>query len=152
MGMSSQDSSTDGGMHLGRSIGAIEYHGISSYQWAALLLLVIIVVWLNLRYRRKSRIASDAKRGILPPLAPQQACESETRTSDCRNGDSSGTRNMNDTFSEETYRRQTGRQDYPEARARADNIRKAREIFNSNSFEDIKWRQKFSATQRKSRT
>ena len=65
--MSSQDSSADGGMHLGSSFGAVEYHGISSYQWATLLLLIIIVVRLNLRYRRKSRIASDAKRGILPP-------------------------------------------------------------------------------------
>ena len=67
----SQDSSADGGLHLGSSFGAVEYHGITSYQWATLLLLIIIVVWLNLRYRRKSRIASDAKRGILPPRAPQ---------------------------------------------------------------------------------
>ena len=69
----SQDSSADGGLHLGSSFGAVEYHGITSYQWATLLLLIIIVVWLNLRYRRKSRIASDAKRGILPPRAPQRA-------------------------------------------------------------------------------
>ena len=45
-------------------------------------------------------------------------------------------------ISEETSRRQTGRRDYLEARAKADNIRKARDIFHSNSYEDIKWRQK----------
>ena len=46
-------------------------------------------------------------------------------------------------ISEEQYRRRIGRQDYPQAKARVDNIRKAREIFDSNSYEDIKWRQKF---------
>ena len=45
--MSSQDSSADRGMHLGSSFGATEYHGITTYQWATLLLLVIIIVWLN---------------------------------------------------------------------------------------------------------
>ena len=94
--MSSQDSSADGGMHLSSSFGAIEYHGISSYQWATLLLLVIIVVWLNLRYRRKSRIASDAKRGILPPLALQQASEHGTRISGCKSAASSAIKGTNE--------------------------------------------------------
>ena len=76
----SQDSSADGGLHLGSSFGAVEYHGITSYQWATLLLLIIIVVWLNLRYRRKSRIASDAKRGILPPRAPKATSPSAPGT------------------------------------------------------------------------
>ena len=93
--MSSQDSSADEGMHLGSSFGATEYHGITTYQWASLLMLVIIIVWLNLRYRKKSRIASDAKKGILPPLAPQQHSDTGTRIFESRNAGSSGTNNMN---------------------------------------------------------
>ena len=97
----SQDSSADGGLHLGSSFGAVEYHGITSYQWATLLLLIIIVVWLNLRYRRKSRIASDAKRGILPPRAPKASPPSApgTKIFAGRSNASSGTRNMKETCS-----------------------------------------------------
>ena len=97
----SQDSSADGGLHLGSSFGAVEYHGITSYQWATLLLLIIIVVWLNLRYRRKSRIASDAKRGILPPRAPKATSPSApgTRIFAGRNSASSGNKNTKETCS-----------------------------------------------------
>ena len=99
----SQDSSADGGLHLGSSFGAVEYHGITSYQWATLLLLIIIVVWLNLRYRRKSRIASDAKRGILPPRAPPTSAPPTsglgTRIFAGRSNASSENKNVNGTCS-----------------------------------------------------
>ena len=40
-------------------------------------------------------------------------------------------------------RKGTGRGNYPYIRDKAGHVRKAREIFTSNSFEDIRWRQKF---------
>ena len=40
-------------------------------------------------------------------------------------------------------RQDTGRGNYPNIRDKARHIRNAREIFNSNNFEDIRWRQKF---------
>ena len=46
-------------------------------------------------------------------------------------------------FSEVELRKDTGRGNYPNIRDKAGHIRKAREIFNSNNFEDIRWRQKF---------
>ena len=46
-------------------------------------------------------------------------------------------------FSEVELRKETGRGNYPNIRDKAGHIRKSREIFNSNNFEDIRWRQKF---------
>ena len=46
-------------------------------------------------------------------------------------------------FSEVKLRRDTGRGNYPNIRDKAGHIRKSREIFNSNNYEDIRWRQKF---------
>ena len=46
-------------------------------------------------------------------------------------------------FSEVELRKDTGRGNYPNIRDKAGHIRKAREIFSSNNFEDIRWRQKF---------
>ena len=41
-------------------------------------------------------------------------------------------------FSEVELRRDTGRRNYPNIRDKVGHIRKAREIFNSNNFEDIR--------------
>ena len=46
-------------------------------------------------------------------------------------------------FSEVELRKDMGRGNYPNIRDKAGHIRKSREIFNSNNFEDIRWRQKF---------
>ena len=46
-------------------------------------------------------------------------------------------------MAEEQYRRRIGTADYQQAKEKADTIRKAREIFHTNTFEDIKWRGKF---------
>ena len=62
----SEEAKADGGLHMGSSFGSTTYQGITTYQWASLCFLVAIIVWLNLRYRKKSAIASDAKKGILP--------------------------------------------------------------------------------------
>ena len=54
--------------------------------------------------------------------------------------------NFKELFSEVELRRGTGRGNYPYIRDKAEHVRKAREIFHSNSFEDIRWRQKFCNT------
>ena len=46
-------------------------------------------------------------------------------------------------FSKVELRKGTGRGNYAYIRDKAEHVRKAREIFTSNSFEDIRWRQKF---------
>ena len=46
-------------------------------------------------------------------------------------------------FSEVELRKDTGRGNYPDIREKAGHIRKSREIFDSNNFEDIRWRQTF---------
>ena len=40
-------------------------------------------------------------------------------------------------------RKGTGRGNYPNIKDKAGHIRKSREIFGSNNYEDIRWRQKF---------
>ena len=40
-------------------------------------------------------------------------------------------------------RQDTGRGNYPDIKEKARHIRKSREIFGSNNYEDIRWRQKF---------
>ena len=62
----SEQGKADGGLHMGSSFGSTTYQGITTYQWASLCFLIAIIVWLHLRYRKKSAIASDAKKGILP--------------------------------------------------------------------------------------
>ena len=68
----------DGGLHLGSSFGAETHYGITGFQWATMLLVFIAIIWLLLRYKRKSSIASDAKRGILPPIHKRKAPEDTT--------------------------------------------------------------------------
>ena len=46
-------------------------------------------------------------------------------------------------FSEVELRKDTGRGNYPDIKEKAKHIRKSREIFGSNNYEDIRWRQKF---------
>ena len=47
-------------------------------------------------------------------------------------------------FSEVELRKDTGRGNYPDIKEKVKHIRKSREIFNSNNYEDIRWRQKLS--------
>ena len=66
------------GLHLGSSFGAETHYGITGFQWATMLLVFIAIIWLLLRYKRKSSIASDAKRGILPPIHKRKVPEDTT--------------------------------------------------------------------------
>ena len=68
----------DGGLHLGSSFGAETHYGITGFQWATMLMVFIAIIWLLLRYKRKSSIASDAKRGILPPIHKRKAQDGTT--------------------------------------------------------------------------
>ena len=46
-------------------------------------------------------------------------------------------------FTEVDLRQDTGRGNYPDIKEKSRHIRKSREIFGSNNYEDIRWRQKF---------